>query len=122
MGSEGEELQALALGESIPLVLRGNARVASWSPSVLPLPEAALLTQIQVLWEQDTVLGPALAEALRMQDSEAGDIAARGKGALRGLYGPRGFLVFTEKAGRMLRRDRRTAPRRARDGRLGHPC
>ena len=100
---EGEELRALALGESVPLVLRGSARVASWSPSVLPLPEATLLNQIQVLWEQDAVLGPALAEALRMQESEGGEMTPRGRGALRGLYGPRGFLVFAEKAGRMLR-------------------
>ncbi len=103
LDSEGEELQALALGESVPLVLRGSARVASWSPSVLPLPEATLLNQIQILWEQDALLGPALAEALRMQESEGGEMTPRGRGALRGLYGPRGFLVFAEKAGRMMR-------------------
>ncbi len=102
LDGDGAELQALALGESVPLVLRGSARVASWSPSVLPLPEATLLTQIQSLWESDPLLGPALSEALRMQDSEAGEMSARGKGALRGLYGPQGFLVFAEKAGRML--------------------
>ncbi len=105
LDGEGAELQALALGESVPLVLRGSARVASWSPSVLPLPEEALLTQIQDLWQRDPLLGPALSEALRMQDGEAGDMAARSRGALRGLYGPRGFLVFAEKAGRMLAAD-----------------
>ena len=102
LDDDGPQFRALALGESVPLVLRGSARVASWSPSVLPPPEDALLTQIQALWERDPLLGPALSEALRMHDSEAGGMAAQGKGSLRGLYGPRGFLLFAEKAGRML--------------------
>ncbi len=90
----------LALGESVPLILRGPARVASWSPNVLPLPEPALLEEIAHLWRHDALLGPALAEGLRLQDPDKAAMT-HGRG-LRGLYGPRGIVTYAEKAGRML--------------------
>lgn len=92
----------LALGESVPLILRGPVRVASWSPNVLPLPEPALLDEIARLWRHDAVLEPALAEGLRLQDPDRSQLK-NGRG-LRGLYGPRGIVTYAEKAGRMLAR------------------
>ena len=98
----GDSGVGLALGESVPLILRGNARVASWSPSVLPMPEPSLMEQIERLWRHDALLGPALAEGLGMQDP---DDSRMGKGrGLRGLYGPRGIVTYAEKAGKMLSR------------------
>ena len=92
----------LALGESVPLILRGDVRVASWSPNALPLPEPALMDEIERLWRHDAVLGPGLAAGLAMQDPDKSDMA-KGRG-LRGLYGPRGIVTYAEKAGRMLAR------------------
>ena len=97
---EGRRGLGLALGDSVPLVLRGPAKVGSWSPSALPAPGDALLQQVAALWDRDPLLGPGLAEGLRLQDSLGGPIEERR--GLRGLYGPRGFLVFAEKAGQML--------------------
>lgn len=90
----------LALGESVPFILRGDARVASWSPNVLPLPEPALMDEIERLWQHDALLGPGLAAGLRLQDPDKSDLR-NGRG-LRGLYGPRGIVTYAEKAGRML--------------------
>jgi len=47
-----------ALGQSIPLLLRGPAQVGSWSPSRLPVPDTDLLER----WRGGT-------EAMRCSDS-----------------------------------------------------
>ena len=93
----------LALGRSVPLILRGRARVASWSPNVLPMPEPTLMAQIEERWRHDPLLGPNLREGLRMRALDQKEMAG-GRG-LRGLYGPRGFATFAEKAGQMLSED-----------------
>jgi uncharacterized protein (DUF1501 family) len=46
----------LALGQSVPLVLRGPARVGSWSPSRLPGPDADLLDRLAALYKDDPLL------------------------------------------------------------------
>jgi uncharacterized protein (DUF1501 family) len=54
----------VALGQNIPLVMRGPAAVTSWSPSKLPALEEDTLQRIADLYAGDPVLASRLADAL----------------------------------------------------------
>ena len=47
----------LALGASVPLVLRGSEAVDSWAPSTLAEPPPDLLNRLQQLYGDDAALG-----------------------------------------------------------------
>ncbi|HTV50193.1 MAG TPA: DUF1501 domain-containing protein [Steroidobacteraceae bacterium] len=55
---------AVALGQTVPLVLRGPSAVASWSPSTLPGIDDDTLQRIADRYARDPVLGHRLADAL----------------------------------------------------------
>jgi uncharacterized protein (DUF1501 family) len=57
-------MQAIAMSQNIPLALRGADSVSSWSPSTLPETENDLLQRLGDLYQSDTILAPALHEAL----------------------------------------------------------
>jgi len=60
----GGEL-GVALAPSMPLMMRGPAKVTSWSPSILPAPQTDLLARIRALYDQtDPKLAMALSEAV----------------------------------------------------------
>ena len=65
----GEELlaQRLALGQAVPLAIRGKVPVASWAPTDLPEVEPGLMQAIAQLYKSDTLLGPALAQGMKGQ-------------------------------------------------------
>jgi len=62
----------VALAQNVPLVLRGSAEVASWSPSVLPDLDDDTMRRIADRYASDPLLARRLAEALA-----AGSLAAR---------------------------------------------
>ena len=62
--SNGNGPKGLAIGQNVPLVLRGAAHASSWAPSVLPPVDEDTVTRLMDLYSDDKVLGPALAEAL----------------------------------------------------------
>jgi uncharacterized protein (DUF1501 family) len=87
----------VALGQNVPLVMRGPAPVASWSPSRLAALDEDTLARISDLYASDPVLSKRLADALAtdaiataVQDEkmsegdEPGVLARREKGAARG--------------------------------------
>ncbi len=59
----GKEL-GVALGQNVPLVLRGPAPIASWSPSTLPGIDDDTLQRIADRYAHDPLLGQRLADAL----------------------------------------------------------
>ncbi|HZN86301.1 MAG TPA: DUF1501 domain-containing protein [Burkholderiales bacterium] len=63
----GARPRGLALGQSIPLVLRGPAQVSSWSPSALPVPDADLLERLAALYRGDPLLERSFAAAREAQ-------------------------------------------------------
>ncbi len=92
------EGDALAIGGSVPLLLRGPARVANWAPHGFSQPAPDLYATIAALNRHDPVTGPAIAEGLRARgfSSEvmAGDAEPKAQYA---------FATLARSAGEMLR-------------------
>ncbi|WP_428486888.1 DUF1501 domain-containing protein [Rhodopila sp.] len=92
------EPEALAVGVSIPLLLRGPAQVTNWAPHGFSRPAPELYATIAALNQGDPVTGPAIAEGMRargfsatVMDSEA---EVKEKNA---------FPTLAQSAGEMLR-------------------
>jgi len=64
-GTKRPEGDALAIGVSVPLLLRGSAQVANWAPHGFSQPAPDLYATIAALNAHDPVTGPAIAEGLR---------------------------------------------------------
>jgi uncharacterized protein (DUF1501 family) len=62
--SRGGRQSGVALAQNVPLVLRGSAEVASWSPSVLPDLDDDTMRRITDRYASDPLLARRLAEAL----------------------------------------------------------
>ncbi len=97
-GSDRPEHEGLAVGVSIPLLLRGPAPVSNWAPHGFSQPAPDLYATIAALNQADPITGPAIAEGLR----------ARGFGAaiLDGEQDPKernAFPTLARSAGEMLR-------------------
>jgi uncharacterized protein (DUF1501 family) len=60
----GRRETGVALGANIPLVMRGAAQVASWSPSRLAMLDEDTLQRVGDLYAQDPLLARRLADAL----------------------------------------------------------
>jgi uncharacterized protein (DUF1501 family) len=60
----GTQTLGLAVGQSVPLILRGPAAVTSWSPVKLPEVSAEFLDKVADLYRDDPVFAPALAMGL----------------------------------------------------------
>jgi len=103
----GRSVDGLALGQNVPLILRGPVPVASWAPSRLPEVEPDLLTRLRDLYSHDNALSARLDEATRIEalaDEQAGDgalqdgnvrMAAKGAGNER-------LKLIAETAGHMI--------------------
>lgn len=62
--ARARKVSALSVGPTAPLVLRGKAPYASWSPGRIVDGSARLPTLLQDLYKDDPLLGPALARGL----------------------------------------------------------
>lgn len=73
----------VALGQNVPLVMRGSAAVTSWSPSKLAALDEDTLARISDLYAGDKLLATRLADAMAADAMAAGasaaDSAAAGK-------------------------------------------
>lgn len=96
--------RGLALGQNVPLVMRGPAEVASWSPARLPAADEDTLQRLGDLYAEDPLLSRRLAEALAAEAiaEEAGtktpDAVRRSQAAGAGPRGLRGQYLETVKA------------------------
>jgi uncharacterized protein (DUF1501 family) len=103
LGALGQGVEGLALGQNVPLILRGPVPVGSWAPSALPEVEAELVLRLRDLYSDDPTLSARLDEATRLEaladeQSPAGGAAMRtpnggGVGRLKAI---------AETAGRMI--------------------
>jgi uncharacterized protein (DUF1501 family) len=97
--------RAIAVGPSIPLLLRGQQPVANWAPHGFAEPEQSIYQQVLSLNRSDPVIGPAIVAGLR--DRGFGDevtgsdkTAANGPGQRGGRYA---FAAMATAAGEMLK-------------------
>jgi uncharacterized protein (DUF1501 family) len=69
VGAIGKQrkVAALSVGPTAPLILRGPAPAASWSPGKVVDGSARLPTLLQDLYKHDALLGPALARGLETE-------------------------------------------------------
>jgi uncharacterized protein (DUF1501 family) len=90
-------LSGIALANTAPLVIRGPAPVATWSPSLLPAPDADLLERLVEMYRDDRRLRTALDSALQAQamlEAPAGESRTAG--------GAQAFAVVARAAGNFL--------------------
>ena len=74
------KVDALSVGPTAPLILRGRVQTASWSPGRTVDAEARLPMLLQDLYRNDPLLGPALARGLQtelMAQAATADMAAQ---------------------------------------------
>lgn len=93
----GPEGDALAVGVSVPLLLRGPAMVANWAPHGFGQPAPDLYARIAALNAADPVTGPAIAEGLKARGFSAGVMA--GDESPRDKYA---FPALAKAAGELL--------------------
>jgi uncharacterized protein (DUF1501 family) len=68
--------RAIAVGVSVPLLLRGPATVGAWAPQTFGAPAPDLYARIVALHDQDPVTGRAITEGLRERGFTAGVMAS----------------------------------------------
>ena len=96
------EGDALAIGVSVPLLLRGPATVGSWAPHGVLTPPPELYTQIAALNGADKITGPAIAEGLRERGFSAAVMADDAEPA-QPAANRYAFPALARAAGEMLR-------------------
>lgn len=90
LAAQGDERAAVALSDSVPLVLRGDFAVSSWAPSRLPETDEDTLARVRALYAaSDRVLAERLSAALAAREM-AGDAGVGGQtgGRMGGRLGP----------------------------------
>jgi uncharacterized protein (DUF1501 family) len=92
------EADALAIGVSVPLLLRGPARVANWAPHGFAQPAPDLYATIAALNRNDPITGPAITEGL-----QARGFSTSVMGSDQGPKDKYAFPALAQSAGQMLR-------------------
>jgi uncharacterized protein (DUF1501 family) len=62
-------VRALAVAQTPPLLLTGQARATSWMPPSLPAPDSDFLARVKLLYARDQALNQSLDDALALQDA-----------------------------------------------------
>ncbi|MFO0997749.1 MAG: DUF1501 domain-containing protein [Alphaproteobacteria bacterium] len=100
----GSRRLGLAVGQAIPLALRGTVPVASWVPTEGPSLDPDFVTRIQALYRRDPLIGAAFAEGIKAHEFSAAALGADDSMAPGGrkVRGPGAFKPLAEAAGRLL--------------------
>jgi uncharacterized protein (DUF1501 family) len=103
----GTDTLGLAVGQSVPLILRGPAAVTSWSPVQLPDVSPEFMDKVADLYRDDPVFGPALAMGLGDQAliDKVSDGAGMGGGKIQMNLRQRGIGLIksvTTTVGKLL--------------------
>jgi uncharacterized protein (DUF1501 family) len=91
---------AIAIGASVPLLLRGQHAVANWAPHGFAEPQQALYQQILALNQPDPITGPAIAAGLRDRGFGAQVMGEATADSPKGRFA---FPALASAAGAMLK-------------------
>jgi len=95
----------IAIGQNVPLILRGAVPVGSWAPARLPDVEPDLIVRLRDLYSHDTTLAARLDEAVAV-DALAGSVPNDAGGSAPLGRGVSGNIALAKQmaatAGRML--------------------
>ena len=80
----------VALGQNVPLIMRGSAAVTSWSPSRLGAPDEDTLARLTDLYAGDALLAGRLADGLSAATMMAGESPPAEAMASAAAMGPAG--------------------------------
>ena len=94
--------EAISIGATAPLVLRGPAAVSSWSPGGLVNPQARLPSLLQDLYRDDPLLGPAFARGLATESMAQAAMAESASPAMTPSTDPKGYLKQGQDAAHKL--------------------
>jgi uncharacterized protein (DUF1501 family) len=93
---------AIALGDQVPLILRGETQVASWAPKRLPGADAAFVSQVEQMYQRSPLLLAALENAVGADRMAAQALGAE-QGAMKAAGYRRGAVkILADAAGKFL--------------------
>ena len=95
-------IEGLALGQNLPLILRGPVPVGSWAPSRLPEADSELITRLRDLYSDDATLSARLDEGTRIEALADGEAPSDSAMANSGSAGVGRLTEIAETAGRMI--------------------
>ncbi|NWH09041.1 MAG: DUF1501 domain-containing protein [Alphaproteobacteria bacterium] len=95
---------ALAIAQSVPLILQGEHQVSSWMPGVLPETDPDYLNRVMALYENDPALRSALDDALqiRAMAEDAAGAPLKGSGGMQAARGPYNLVPLAKAAGALI--------------------
>jgi uncharacterized protein (DUF1501 family) len=93
----GPSDNAVALGENVPLLLRGPVHVSSWSPGAKPTPSTEFYSRLRAIHSTDPLTGPALDDGFREREFNMHATSAPTDGK-----GNHPFVVLARTAGQLL--------------------
>ena len=101
----GRSEAGVALGQSVPLVMRGSAAVTSWSPSKLVALDDDTLARIIGLYAGDPLLSRRLADAMAAEAIASGEGGGVTAGAAASGANNARYAALVRAAAGFLRRD-----------------
>ncbi len=101
---ERDRRLGLAVGQTVPLTLRGEIPVATWALPALPDASADFLAKVAALYREDRTLGPAFAQGIGAHAMSAKAMEKPAMGSPPGNR-PGAFRIAAEAAGRLLASD-----------------
>ena len=91
---------ALAIGATVPLLLRGPARVGNWEPAGAHRPDAGVYARLAAMYGHDPLTGPAIMAGLRDRGFSEQVLGGQAEAAPPGNRGS--FPALATAAGRLL--------------------
>jgi uncharacterized protein (DUF1501 family) len=101
----------LAVGQNIPLVMRGPSEVSSWAPTKVPEADPTFLSLVQSLYQNDPKLSAALTEGIKTtetadrvigNDKDETTPEAMGANGAQPLRPAQAQRILADAAGKML--------------------
>ncbi len=99
----GRKVEALSVGATAPLILRGPTQAASWSPGAAGEGSPRLPGILMDLYADDPLLAPALASGLQTEAMAATAQGGMAGGTAAGMDGSGGVAGFVRQGQRVAR-------------------